>query len=261
MKLHDWTLSSSESSIFWVSSLFSRWGNSSDGGGGLWSGLECSRDGFDPGSPQLPSVGKESACNAGDPGSILGREDPLEKEMATHSSILAWRIPQTEEPGKLQSVGLQRVGHDWAINFNFPPSSKILKQDFPSGPVVKTLHFQCRGQASTPGQGTRSHILQLRVHMPKLKIPTSMNMCYVASVMSIPCDPMDCSPRGSTLYGFSRQEYWNELLCSPPWDLPNSGVEPASLKSPALAGRFLTMSTTIPQQRYHMPQLRPSTNK
>ena len=159
MKLHDWTLSSSESSIFWVSSLFSRWGKSSDGGGGLWSGLECSRAGFDPRSAQLPSVGKESACNAGDPGSILGQEDPLEKEMATHSSILAWRIPQTEEPGKLQPVGLQRVGHDWAINFNFPPSSKILKQDFPGGPVVKTLHFQCRGQGSTPGHGTRSHML------------------------------------------------------------------------------------------------------
>ena len=42
----------------------------------------------------------------------LGREDPLEKEMATHSSILAWRIPWTEEPGGLQSTGSQRVGHD-----------------------------------------------------------------------------------------------------------------------------------------------------
>ena len=39
-------------------------------------------------------------------------EDPLEKEMATHSSILAWRIPWIEEPGRLQSMGLQRVGHD-----------------------------------------------------------------------------------------------------------------------------------------------------
>ena len=42
----------------------------------------------------------------------LGQEDPLEKEMATHSSILAWRIPWTEEPGGLQSTGSQRVGHD-----------------------------------------------------------------------------------------------------------------------------------------------------
>ena len=42
----------------------------------------------------------------------LGREDPLEKEMATHSSVLAWRIPGTEEPGGLPSVGSHRVGHD-----------------------------------------------------------------------------------------------------------------------------------------------------
>ena len=42
----------------------------------------------------------------------LGWEDPLEKEMATHSSTLAWKIPWMEEPGRLQSMGLQRVGHD-----------------------------------------------------------------------------------------------------------------------------------------------------
>ena len=98
------------------------------------------------------SVGKESACNAGDPGSIpwlgksagegigyplqytwaslvaqmvkklpamwetwvwsLGWEDPLEEGMATHSSILAWRIPWTEESGRLQSMGSQRVRHN-----------------------------------------------------------------------------------------------------------------------------------------------------
>ena len=45
----------------------------------------------------------------------LGQEDPLEKAMATHSSTLAWRILWTEEPGRLQSMGSQRVGHDLAI--------------------------------------------------------------------------------------------------------------------------------------------------
>ena len=45
-----------------------------------------------------------------------GQEGPLEKGMATHSRILAWKIPQTEEPGGLQSMGLQRVRHDWATN-------------------------------------------------------------------------------------------------------------------------------------------------
>ena len=51
-------------------------------------------------------------CNAEDPGSISGLEDPLEKEMTTLSSILAWRIPWTEEPGGLQSMRLQGIGYD-----------------------------------------------------------------------------------------------------------------------------------------------------
>ena len=54
---------------------------------------------------------KNLPANAGDPGSIPGPEDPLEKEMAAHSSILAGRIPWTEEAGGLQSVGLQRIRH------------------------------------------------------------------------------------------------------------------------------------------------------
>ena len=48
-----------------------------------------------------------------------GWEDPLEKEMATHSSILTWKIPWTEEPCRLQSMGSQRVGHDWATSLSF----------------------------------------------------------------------------------------------------------------------------------------------
>ena len=58
------------------------------------------------------SDSKESACNAEDPGSMLGGEDPLKTGMATHSSILAWRIPGIEEPVGLLSVGLQGVGHN-----------------------------------------------------------------------------------------------------------------------------------------------------
>ena len=55
---------------------------------------------------------KDLPANAGDLGSIPDSGRSLEKEMATHSSILAWRIPWTEEPGELQSMGLQRVGHN-----------------------------------------------------------------------------------------------------------------------------------------------------
>ena len=49
----------------------------------------------------------------------LGWEDPLEKEMAIHSSIFAWKIPWMEEPGRLQSMGLQRVRHDWTTSSEF----------------------------------------------------------------------------------------------------------------------------------------------
>ena len=58
------------------------------------------------------SVVKNPLPSAGDVGLILGWEDPLEKEMATHSSTLAWKIPWTEEPGGPQFMGLQRVGHN-----------------------------------------------------------------------------------------------------------------------------------------------------
>ena len=55
---------------------------------------------------------KTPPANAGDVGLIPGSGRSLEKEMPTHSSILAWKIPWTEEPGRLQFMGLQRVGHD-----------------------------------------------------------------------------------------------------------------------------------------------------
>ena len=58
------------------------------------------------------SDSKASACNAGNWVQSLGREDPLEKEMATHSSTLAWKIAWTEEDGRLQFMGLQRVGQN-----------------------------------------------------------------------------------------------------------------------------------------------------
>ena len=66
---------------------------------------------------------KESAFNAEDPGLIPGWENPLEKGMAAQFSILAWRIPWTEEPGGLKSMRLQRAGHDRVTNtqtYNVP---------------------------------------------------------------------------------------------------------------------------------------------
>ena len=61
------------------------------------------------------SVGKESTCNAGDTGDPGSIPDSPEKEMTTHFSILAWKIPWMEEPGGLQTMELKRVGHHWVI--------------------------------------------------------------------------------------------------------------------------------------------------
>ena len=66
----------------------------------------------------------------------LGREDPLEKEMATHSSTLAWRIPWTEKPGRLQSMGSQRVGHDWETSLSLSIGKSI------PGSGLNDLHTQ-----------------------------------------------------------------------------------------------------------------------
>ena len=71
----------------------------------------------------------------------LDLEDPLEKGMATHSSILAWRIPWTEEPGGLQSRGLQRVRHDWATNI-FTLLTKVCIVKALVFPVVMYRHWE-----------------------------------------------------------------------------------------------------------------------
>ena len=72
----------------------------------------------------------------------LGWEDPLEKQMATHSSILAWKIPWMEEPGRLQSMGSQRVRHDRAASLH----QKINSMRSGTQLSYSPLHFQCLQQ-------------------------------------------------------------------------------------------------------------------
>ena len=66
----------------------------------------------------------------------LGWEDLLEKEMATHSSTLAWKIPWTGEPGRLQSMGLQRVGHNWATSLSFTKCTAAAAKSLQSCPTL-----------------------------------------------------------------------------------------------------------------------------
>ena len=71
----------------------------------------------------------------------LGQEDPLEKEMAAHSSTLAWKIPYTEEPRKLQSMGWQRIRHDWATSLSLHSSSHILSLCLEENPYLSYIKF------------------------------------------------------------------------------------------------------------------------
>ena len=68
----------------------------------------------------------------------LGWEDLLEKEMETHSSILAWKFPWTEEPGRLQSMGSQRVGHDWAT---YDYEASLMAQLIKNLAAIQETHF------------------------------------------------------------------------------------------------------------------------
>jgi len=87
----------------------------------------------------------------------LGRKDPLEKEMATRSSTLAWEVPWTEEPGRLHSMGLQRVGQDWATSLSLSDLGRGTEKGFGAqeshrvllGPVASFLRAH-RGVTALP---------------------------------------------------------------------------------------------------------------
>ena len=109
----------------------------------------------------------------------LGQENPLEEGMAAHSGIRAWRIPGTEEPGGLQPVG----PHDWSnlslhvliqSRLAVPMNSPVNSHRSVTSLVVQCLRLRAPkagGLGSIPGQGTRSYMPQLRVHMPQVKSP------------------------------------------------------------------------------------------
>ena len=88
----------------------------------------------------------------------LGWEDPLEKEMATHSSILGWRIPWTEEPDGLQSVGSQRVRHDWAHTLSLFTVRPTMSWSVPR-PWWRTASCSLTAHYSDRGRGPTMHCL------------------------------------------------------------------------------------------------------
>ena len=97
----------------------------------------CIFTGFPSGSvvKNLPAMQKRQVW-------LLGWEDPLEEEMATHSSILAWEIPLTEEPGRLQSKGSQRVRHDWSCTLMHVSSYLQILSCFENADKVLGIWFK-----------------------------------------------------------------------------------------------------------------------
>ena len=94
---------------------------------------------------------------SGMPVQSLRREDPLEEGMATHSSILAWRTPWTEEPGGLQSLGLQRVGHDWSNTAQHSTAKKMRRsRQQHTNRSDKNVRLQRDPKSLVPSEDTRS---------------------------------------------------------------------------------------------------------
>ena len=120
----------------------------------------------------------------------LGLENPLEEEMAPHSSILAWRLPCTEEPSGLPSVVSPLDGHIWATNTHW---IFIHSKNYIYLNLLTSI---------------RNHSLRCVTQICHLFISY---LCIRAQSCSTPCDPMDCSPPGSSVYSIFQQGYWSEL--------------------------------------------------
>ena len=156
----------------------------------------------------------------------LGREDPLGKEMATHSSTLAWKIPWTEEPGRLQSMGSQRLGQDWVTELNWSYSSEDWKSRIKvttrlvSGKTFLVCRWLSSGSShdlgsvhilrsrETKREGTLVSLLLIRTLFLAIRVLPLQLIKYLFSSRSevaqscvIPCDPMDCSLPGSSTRG------------------------------------------------------------
>ena len=170
------------------------------------------------------SVCQESTCNAGDLGLIPGSGSSLEKDMATHSRILAWRISWTEEPGGLQSMGSQRAGHDWATT----SSPRHLFSVVWLGCAFMCFHvffflrfakfFRSVGWwFSFMMENSWSWLLQLLLLLHPLpyfsEFPLTYGPPHAKSLQSCPtlCDPIGGSPQALPSLGFSRQEHWSGL--------------------------------------------------
>ena len=155
----------------------------------------------------------------------LGGEDPLEEGMATHSSILAWKTPQTEKPGRLQSMGSQK-SQTWLKWFSKQAHTVL-------GKLMGIMRTWCITDSL---MCSSLHLLLVqRTTAVCQRMSQLLHACLPSQLFAT---PWTVAPSGSSVFGIFRQESWSGLPFPPPGDLPDPGVEPMSPMSPAVAGRF-----------------------
>ena len=149
------------------------------------------------------------------------QKDPLEKEIATHSNILAWKIPWTEKPGRLQSMGSQRVGHDWATSLHKVP---LIWHPASSGTlplIILTpqcpLHTTCMGFMVIPKYANLSHSIcsglkhsssgYLPDFLPQNSDISSEITCHYRVLLSLPGFPQ----KQSLKQKFEWMWFWEKI--------------------------------------------------
>ena len=151
-----------------------------------------------------------------------------EKAMASHSSTLAWKIPWTEEPGRLQSMGSLGVRHDWATSLSLCTFMHWRRRWQPT-PVFLPGESQGRGAWWAAFYG----VAQSWIWLKRLSSSIYIYITYIKSWSSwtVACQT-------PLFMGFSRQEYWSGLPFPTPGDLSDPRIKPTSPASPELAGGF-----------------------
>ena len=151
---------------------------------------------------------RPSAYNAGDLGSIPGLGRSPGEGNGNHSSTLAWKTPWTEEPHRLQSMGSQRLGHDWAISLSLVEKYNCHKQNILLGSIVSEAWLTalpCRLRDLIVSQWMPSHKPAFTGLCSEVTLPVlNQSMCIAvlpAQLCWTLCDPVDCSPPGSSVHG------------------------------------------------------------
>ena len=190
------------------------------------------------------SVGKASPAMQETWVWFLGREDPLEKEVATHFSILAWRIPWSEEPGRLQSMGSQES--DMTEQLSTVRTHRHIHTHICMCVCIKCTSLDTRTYVCIC---VCVYIYIYKIYLSRYLVPKRV---YVLSCNWLFLAPCTVAHQALLPMEFSRQEYQSRVPFPTLGYIPVSRIKHVSLAPPALADRFFTTTATLEAQRVHM---------